>query len=224
LFVLERIVKGEQSHEVDIVLIYFDELDLFIGIVLLLILLPVLWWKKHNLSYLLFFSVFWVYLLVVVQSVIFPIYISLGDGGIFSPSINLIPFYFGRDCLTFKPCITGIIDNILLTIPFGFGIHFLIKVKPRRIPWLMVMVGLGFELAQLGIALIFRSGFRTVDINDVILNATGVFLGYAFFRGFTWGYLEIIGYLKIKPRGVFADIYDIALLASSIDKSGKAES
>jgi hypothetical protein len=77
------------------VLILFDGLDWLIGLIILLGLLAVLWRRKHSLSYLLFFSIIWIYLLVVVQSVFFPFVINTDNSGTtFTPSINLIPFYF----------------------------------------------------------------------------------------------------------------------------------
>ena len=35
-------------------LIYFDEVDFMIGVGILCLLLPVVWWQKRSLSYLLF--------------------------------------------------------------------------------------------------------------------------------------------------------------------------
>ena len=201
-------------------LIYFDVYDLLIGIGFLVVLLPILWWRKHNLSYLLFFSLFWVYLLAVVQVVFFPIAINTDYGGTtFMPSINLIPFYFGS-CFSNMPelCVRGIIDNIILTIPFGFGVNFLVRVKPRNFFWLAIAVGLGFEFSQLMLSIAFRSGFRAVDINDAILNVTGVLLGYAFFRTFAWSYLKATEHFGIKHKWLFADIYDVVFQTQAADK------
>jgi glycopeptide antibiotics resistance protein len=205
-------------------LIEFDWYDLLIGIGILILFLPVLWWRRRNLSYLLFFSIFWIYLLAVVQAIFFPFTINTNDTGvIFSPSINLIPFYFGS-CFTYMPelCIRGIIENIILTIPFGFGINFLVRVKPRNFFWLAISVGLGFEFSQLVISLAFRSGFRAIDINDVILNATGVLLGYAFFRAFAWVYLKATEYFGIKHKWLFADIYDVVFQTQAAGRSKNA--
>jgi len=63
----------------------------------------------------------------------------------------------------------NIVDNILLTIPFGFGINFLARVRPKGIFWLAPAVGLGLELAQLCISLLSRSGSRASDINDAAI-------------------------------------------------------
>jgi glycopeptide antibiotics resistance protein len=198
--------------------------DLLIGIGFLVVLLPILWWRKHNLSYLLFFSIFWVYLLAVVQVVFFPIVTNTDYGSAtFTPSINLIPFYFGS-CFNNMPelCVRGIIDNIFLTIPFGFGVNFLARVKPRNIFWLAIAVGLGFEFSQLMLSIAFRSGFRAVDINDAIFNATGVLLGYALFGTFAWAYLKITKYFQIRHKWLFADIYDVVLQTQASNRAKNA--
>ena len=174
--------------------------DTLIGVGVLVVILPFVWRRKHNWLYLLFFSVFWVYLLAAVQAVFFPFVINTDRGAVFTPSVNLIPFYFGS-CFTNMPglCARGLLENILLTMPFGFGLNFLVRVKPRNFIWIAIAVGVGFELAQLVISYVFKSSFRSVDINDAILNATGVLLGYGVFRVFAWAYLKVGKRFRVKP-------------------------
>ena len=204
-------------------MVYFDLYDFLIGVGLLCVLLPVIWWRKRKLSYLLFFSLFWVYILVLVQALIFPFVINTaGSAASFFPSINLIPFYFGGCFNMPAQCIAGIVDNILLTIPFGFGINFLARVRPRNIFWLALGVGLGCEFSQLCISMLFRSGFRAIDINDVILNAAGVWMGYALFRAFAWLYIRTTAYFGFKPKWLFSDIFNIFIQTQAADKSRKA--
>ena len=203
-------------------MIDFGGKDLLIGIGILCILLPVLWWQKRSLSYLIFFSIFWVYVLTVVQVVIFPIAIgtqSFSSG--FFPRINLFPFYFG-DCSMVNLCMRGIVQNIALTIPFGFGINFLIRIKPKNISWVALAVGCVFEFSQFVISLVFRSGFRATDINDVILNGIGILIGYASFRMFAWLYVKMIDHFHFRHRLIFADVYEVALQAQFADGSKNA--
>ena len=123
--------------------------------------------------------------------VIFPIAINTADIA-FTPGINLIPFYFGNCFALAIPCVRGIVENIVLTIPFGFGINFLVKIKPKNFTWLGLAIGFLFEISQLTISLAFRSGFRSADINDVIFNGAGVLIGYTFFMLYAWLYPGII--------------------------------
>ncbi len=201
----------------------FDGNDLLIGIGILCVLLPVLWWQKRKFSYLLFFSLFWIYLLKVIAVVIFPFAIDTEyTGTIFIPSVNLIPFYFGSCFMLVNLCVRSIIENIVLAVPFGFGINFLAKIKSKNILWLAFAVGFIFEFSQFFISFVFRSSFRATDINDVILNGTGVLIGYALFRLFAWLYLKITECFNFKHRLIFADIYEIAIQTQVAGRSKTA--
>jgi glycopeptide antibiotics resistance protein len=190
-------------------MVNFNDTHLFIGLIALVIALVVLRMQKKSFSYLFFFSVFWIYMLGVISVVVFPFPIDLSNPN-FKLSVNLIPFNFGS-CFKYLPevCFRTLYENILLTIPFGFGISFIARVKPGSIVWFAVAVGLVLELSQLAISLIFRTSFRSVDINDVVLNALGVLLGYGTFRIFGWLYSSLIQKLQLQPRDIFAYISDI---------------
>jgi len=180
-------------------MIEFTPYDFIIGVAILAILLVILWRQKKSFSFLFFFSIFWIYLLYVVSVVVFPfLIIKISNGEIFRPSINLIPFYFGSCGELPNACYMNIIGNILITMPLGFGINFISRVRAKDFLWLAFVVGFAIEGAQLIISLIFRSSFRSIDINDVILNAIGVLLGYGCFRIFAWIYLIIAQQLEIK--------------------------
>jgi glycopeptide antibiotics resistance protein len=153
-----------------------------------------------------------------VQSVIFPIWINIDNSSpVFSPSINIIPLYFG-DCSVPDNCYSSIIDNIILSIPFGFGINFIVRVKPRYITWLAIALGLIFESSQLIPNLIFGGGFHVVDINDVIFNATGVLIGYGLFRLFALAFITIKNIFVVSPKWIFEDIYNVVLKQMYTDK------
>jgi glycopeptide antibiotics resistance protein len=174
-------------------LLFFSRTDLLIGLVLLAVLLSLLWWRKHSFAYLLAFSLFWFYLLFVVSEIIFPLTPDTG-----SPGFNLIPFNLGCS-LGELLCLRNFVANILLTMPFGFGINFLVSLKPKNYFWLAPAVGLGLELSQLAASLAFKSSFHVADINDSILNAIGVLLGYAVFRMLGWLYRSLTDYAGTRP-------------------------
>jgi glycopeptide antibiotics resistance protein len=188
-------------------MIDFGWMHIFVGLTTLGIALIVLWIKGKSFPYLLFFSIFWIYLMGVASLVAFPFPIGYPNPD-FKPSVNFIPLKFG-DCSYLILCLRNIYENILLTIPFGFGISFIARIKPKNIIWLAIAVGLVFEITQLVISLVVRSPFRVVDINDVFLNAAGVMLGYGIFRIFGWLYSAVIHKLQIQPRYIFAYMYDI---------------
>ncbi len=168
---------------------YFDGWDALIGLGILVMILPLAWRKTHSISYLVFFSIFGLYFLVALQAVIFPFVINTVSGNVsFKPSINLFPFYFGNCTNMPSICLRDSVENILLTIPFGFMINFVARVKGRRMVWLACALGLGFEMTQLGISMAYKSAYRAVDINDAMSNAMGVLIGYALFLAFGWVY------------------------------------
>lgn len=185
----------------------------FIALGVLIVALMILWRRKHSLSYLVCFSFFGIYLLYGVGKVFFPIYMSgqYVDAMRQQPSlldINLIPFYFGP-FTTLSNALPGMILNIILTIPFGFGLNFIMQVRSKNFIWLAPAVGFGIEITQLIISLILRYPYRVVDINDVLMNTLGVLVGYAIFRLFSWLYLLATKHFHIKHEGLSAYIYHI---------------
>jgi glycopeptide antibiotics resistance protein len=181
-----------------------------VGISILAILLVVLWHRKKGIPYLFFFSIFWIYLLYVVGVIVFPFpIIKTSTGEIFRPSINLIIFYFGSCGELANSCFMNIIGNILIAVPFGFGINFIARVRTKDILWLALMVGLMFEGTQLIISLVFKSSYRSIDINDVVLNAIGVVLGYGCFRIFAWLYLAVAQRLNFSDAGILVYIHTV---------------
>lgn len=188
-----------------------------VAAVVFIVRMIILWRRKHNLSYLICFAIFSFYLALAADKVFFPIAISgtyadtMRLQAPFSAFINLAPFNFNFS-LSEMPdlVILQIVQNILLTIPFGFGVSFVVRLKPKDFLWLVPAVGLGTELLQLIIGLILRYPYRTIDINDAILNALGVLIGYVVFRIFARLYLWMTQRFAINLRGLAAYIAVVA--------------
>ena len=97
-------------------------------------------------------------------------------------SVNWKPFFFGN-MFTFAPYARHeILGNLLLTVPMGFGIPLLTR-RSRRTIWMVLAGGIVFESAQLLISLAYGWAYRSIDINDAILNTAGALIGYGVFRG-----------------------------------------
>ncbi len=196
--------------------IYVEDVGIpifMVGVVVLIIILLVLHGKKVTIYYLFFFTLFWIYAMCGVDKVFFPIEIS-GDfvnsmrtKDILS-TINLVPFYFGQYGLSFQ-AIVSFIYNIFLTIPLGFGINFLYTMRLRSIFKISVLVGVGIEFTQLVISFVLAYPYRIVDINDVIANALGVWLGYALFCAFGWLFMLLTRKLNIDHKGLSLYIYKV---------------
>ena len=112
----------------------------------------------------------------------------------FASFINLMPFYFGQFGLGERELLF-LFYNIILTLPFGFGINFLTSMSFKKMVRVSIFLGLGLEVAQFLISLVLGYSYRVVDINDSIFNACGVLLGYGLFKLFARIYL-----LVIKPE------------------------
>lgn len=167
-----------------------------LAILILIMIVFNRWKRKHNLSYIFFFLLFGVYFIYAIDKVFFPMEIS----GAFSDarrglpimaSVNFVPFYFGQFGIT-TAGLKFLLYNILLTIPFGFGINFLTRMDIKKIVCISILLGLGLEGMQLLLSFALRYPYRVVDINDVIFNAFGVLLGYGLFKLFCWLYSIII--------------------------------
>lgn len=185
-----------------------------LGTLLLLVLLFHSWRKEHSWPYLFFFSLFWVYIFVVLALLFLPIRILQEWPGNVTPQtmlgtlgqINFIPLHFG-DLFRANATVMfeQLIGNILLTLPFGFGLPFLVSVPGRRVFWIALFSGLAIEGTQLFFRLFgILSGYgHAVDINDVILNAIGVLMGYGLFCSFAWFYQALISRFPVPTNAMF---------------------
>jgi glycopeptide antibiotics resistance protein len=175
--------------------IEFYPCPLFISLFTLAMVLLILWRRRHRPVYLFCFSLFFVYLLVALCVVFFPIRLPQNwpkdvtvQTALWTLShINLNPFNYGNlFSMNASIIFWNLGGNILLTLPFGFGLPLLVPVSTRRIFWVALFAGLFFETTQLVIELSgLVSGYgHSIDINDVVLNAAGILLGYGLFRLF----------------------------------------
>jgi glycopeptide antibiotics resistance protein len=191
----------------------------FVAIGLLIVSLFIAWRRTHSYSYLICFFIFGAYQLLAIAKIFFPIHISGGFADAmrrereFASFINLIPFYFGPFG-TLESSLVSLLQNIILTMPFGFGINFVAPVKGKHFLWLPLAVGLGIEALQLTISLLLGYAYRFIDINDVLMNALGVVIGYGMFRVFAALYLWGTRHFNLQLSGFFAYVYDVAARAT----------
>jgi glycopeptide antibiotics resistance protein len=155
--------------------------------------------------------------LLVIGVTIFPIPIFSGSNGmtllertVFILSrVQWVPFHYFSPHLS-RVLVLEVLGNILLTIPFGFGINFLTSIKGQKILSLALSVGFLIEICQLLVSLLVGVAYRTVDVSDVILNASGVIIGYVLFRFFSWLYVSILRMFNLKPEGLFEYVFQMS--------------
>lgn len=133
--------------------------------------------------------------------------------------VNLIPFNF-NNALELNSVVRELALNLVLLMPFGFGIRFLVPFKTKQVWQVALAAGVSIEAIQLVISLMIGYPYRVIDINDVIMNTLGFLVGYGFFRLFSLLYLGMTHRLKIQPIGLGNYIYKIAQKASDRDTTG----
>lgn len=125
--------------------------------------------------------VFFLYLLEVVSITLFPIPYHYAGGNM--QMNNLVPFTTIMGFISRRDLFNGFCNiggNILLFVPFGFMFPLVFRREKRIIK--MVVIGfaatLVVESSQFIISSILGFTYRSFDVDDLILNTLGTFLGY----------------------------------------------
>lgn len=175
------------------------------------IIIPLsIWMKKRNenISKIILYSIFIVYIFGFIAQICLPInyrgtsIVENIKNYPYSEYIYIIPFkqkYFDinqSDALL--RIIKSYILNIILTIPFGVLFPLIKPVKTKNIIWIAVMVGIIAETIQLLTGLIFGNQFRITHIDDVIMNAIGVIIGFLILKVIK--NMEYMKYLKMNTK------------------------
>jgi glycopeptide antibiotics resistance protein len=168
-------------------MVHFFPYPFFISLVAVLFIFIIFGVRGKPIYRLLIYFVSWAYLLVVIGLTIFPIPYLWDLSGLKASDqialvfsrINWVPFYNWGGYIE-RSQLFEIVNNILLTIPFGILINLLVKLNWKNILWVSIASGLAIETSQFIMSLFFGP-YRTVDINDVILNTLGSLIGYLIF-------------------------------------------
>lgn len=129
---------------------------------------------------------FALYLLLVSKYTVFPLWLdseyieAVRSKTEFFDGVNLIPFKGWS--LEYLISTQGW-GNIALGVPFGFLYPFVVPVVNwRQVARAGASFAVAIELTQFAISLFYGFTYRIIDINDFLLNFTGVMLGYALLR------------------------------------------
>ena len=152
--------------------------------------------KRKSLVFLTFLTVFYVYIFKVLDFTIFqfqsllllkyfmPNLILRGQAA--GESTNFVPLIR----LTAQDLQTSLL-NVLLFVPFGFGLPFVTNLQMKRILAAGLIFSVLIEILQLVTGLVAQVTFRIADVNDVIFNTVGVAIGYVLFVIFMRTYRRI---------------------------------
>ncbi|WP_235822129.1 VanZ family protein [Gottfriedia luciferensis] len=187
---------------------FFNGWILYGSIIIVLMILFVLRVKfKKDMVYLFFFSIMSIYLCYVLNYTQFPIYVSETYRNLIglhlSRNLNLVPLIN----LTKEDYETSLL-NVLMTIPFGFGLPFITKSTFKKIAIAGLFLGIILESLQGFIGLLNGYTMRIVDINDLIFNFTGSLIGYSIFKLFSYLYKLSVKKANIKLNSLLKHIYD----------------
>lgn len=186
---------------------------MFSSVIWIIICLYFIKVKKKSLTYILFFSVFYIYILQVINLTQFPIIIHDENNAssvteAISNNVYLIPFQGGFNLSYFMS--TPVLLNILMTIPFGFGVNFIAKTSLGKIIFMGVCLGVMIELLQFIVLIVNLFHLRLVMIDDVIFNFIGVMIGYFVFKVFARAYIQIVDRNNIDLNSITQYIYDVS--------------
>ena len=149
--------------------------------------------RRKSRVYRVFFAIFYVYIVMVLYYTLFQ-FQSLILMKLFNPhlmlngqeagkELNLIPLL----TLTAGAAQTSLL-NILLMVPFGFGLPFISDYRAKKVVVLGMLFSLAIELTQWLTGRLAGVTFRVADVNDLIFNTLGAAVGYALFAGFAVGW------------------------------------
>lgn len=162
----------------------FGAIGLVLGLVIAFLL------KAKPLK-ILFWSVFYVYIIVVLGLTLFPIPYQ-GAELFDSVPNNFIPFRTIISTLQMGLTVTAFIQiagNILIAAPYGVFLDLTMR-KSNKI-WLFLfplLFPLVIESLQFIIGFAIGYNYRSVDIDDFVLNALGGYLGILFSKLFFKNY------------------------------------
>ena len=78
----------------------------------------------------------------------------------------------------FNRAVLQVIFNVLLVIPFGMILRYCCHMNTKKIVLLSFALSLFVEIAQLtGLFFVFNGSYRLCDVDDLMANTLGGFLG-----------------------------------------------
>jgi len=180
---------------------------LLVGLVWLGMVAFLLLKKKKSLVYVLFFTVFYIYLYKVLDYTLLQ-FQSLLLIQHFVPDLRLNGFKDGTNVnliplvtLTLEDAKTSLL-NILMLLPFGFGLPFITNFRFKRVVIAGLLFSIAIELLQLITGFMGNTTFRVADVNDLLFNTLGVATGYILFVQFIRIYRRTIRNWKIRSNPV----------------------
>ena len=142
---------------------------------------------KRNISYnkILLIVIFILYMTALISATLFPI---MYDKNLMTSKetpevrIKLVPFdiiVFELTNTSFYIAFVQIIGNVVMTVPFGILFPLIFQLKRKYLYMAFaILLPVSIESLQLVLDLSLGTYYRTVDVDDIILNFSGIMIGY----------------------------------------------
>lgn len=120
------------------------------------------------------------YLICLINMVLFPLPGIEEISELNRYNGQFVPFKFVADIAKDRTAksVLQVLLNIIMTVPFGFFFKFFLNMKIRNVILITFLFSLIIELAQLtGLFFIYPGSYRLFDVDDLITNTLGGFLG-----------------------------------------------
>ena len=165
--------------------------------VVVLILLRIIYLIKNKQKIVLYkdltYLAFVIYLLSLFQIVTLQDAVSWSTNN-FIPLKEITRYNIGSDLF-----IKNVIGNILLFVPFGFFISYILKSKRWFEPFILTLIcSCTIEFVQLSIGRVF-------DVDDILLNLIGGVIGYLIYK--------LIRYISSKLPNFLKNVYFLDFLS-----------
>lgn len=139
------------------------------------------------------------YSLCLLSLVFLPLPTMTQAASLNAHDIQLIPFHFIADIVHESPLVLGnprtyllaifdfpilqIVLNVIMTIPFGMFLRYYCGCSKRYVILYSFLLSLFIEIGQLtGLFFIYHGSYRLCDVDDLMANTFGGFLGYEIIR------------------------------------------
>jgi glycopeptide antibiotics resistance protein len=187
----------------------------FVGLLIALVFLK---WRGKSYGYLLCFTLFTVYMWAFVGYTVFAfgINLTLTDEYRWDAFgyVHWIPSIFEGE---FDIRSEQVYDHVLLGMPFGFALPFVVDTTPKRVFWLGLALGFAPELLEILQNAFFEGVPRSVDIDDVWIVFVGVLSGYCILRAIAYVYHRL-GWTSVARIPVWDHFHNVLLGVASTKK------
>lgn len=168
-------------------------IGLILGLLFFLVRLPyyIIKRKFFNWQKVLFEIILGVYIVCLIGVTLLPIPFDNSDPLVrmYPEKDNYIPFFSiyttATQAVSPTIAIKQILGNLVMLMPLGVILPFIskkIKQSVTRAVFIGFLVSLSIELLQTFVSLLINYKYRSFDVDDIILNTLGSFLGTLLFK------------------------------------------